>query len=78
MKYYSTRGMEKGVSSAQAIKQGLAEDGGLFLPESIPTLTKEEIDMLCKTDYPHRAAYILGKYLTDYTEEELLSDCLAA
>lgn len=78
MKYYSTRGMEKGVSSAQAIKQGLAEDGGLFLPESIPTLTKEEIDLLCKTDYPHRAAYILGKYLTDYTEEELLSDCLAA
>ncbi len=75
MKYYSTRGNGIGVTSAQAIKQGLAQDGGLFLPESIPALQKDEIDALCKMDYPHRAAYILGKYLTDYTEEELLEDC---
>ncbi len=78
MKYYSTRGDGIGVSAAQAIKQGLAEDGGLFLPEEIPALTKEEIATLCQMDYPHRAAYILGKFLTDYTQEELIADCKAA
>ncbi len=78
MNYYSTRGDGVGVSAAQAIKQGLAADGGLFLPEQIPALTAQEIDALCQMDYPHRAAYILGKYLTDYTEGELLQDCQAA
>ena len=57
---------------------GLAPDGGLFIPESIPALTTEEIAALCKDTYPVRAAKILGKFLTDYTYEELLSDCEAA
>ncbi len=78
MKYYSTRGDGIGVSAAQAIKQGLAADGGLFLPEQIPTLEEKELQALCKMDYPHRAAYVLGKYLTDYTEQELLEDCQGA
>ena len=57
MKYVSTRGMiEESVSSAYAIKTGLASDGGLFMPESIPTLTKKEIsDMtgIYRTTYVH-------------------------
>ena len=57
---------------------GLAPDGGLFIPESIPALTADEIAALCKESYPVRAAKILGKFLTDYTYEELLSDCEAA
>ncbi len=73
--YISTRGNTKPVSSAQAIKQGLADDGGLFMPEIIPTLTKEDFDILKKASYPERAAYVMSKFLTDYTYEELLADC---
>ena len=79
MKFQSTRDESAAkFSAAQVIKQGLAADGGLFVPEEIPTLTADEIAALCKVDYPTRAAKILGKFLTDYTEEELLADCRAA
>ena len=79
MKFQSTRDESAAkFSAAQVIKQGLAADGGLFVPEEIPALTADEIQALCKVDYPTRAAKILGKFLTDYTEEELLADCRAA
>ncbi len=79
MKFHSTRDTAKvGYDSAVVIKQGLAADGGLFVPESIPALTEGEIDTLLSADYATRAAVILGKYLTDYTEEELLADCREA
>ena len=79
MKFQSTREqVSSHLSAAQVIKQGLAGDGGLFVPEEIPTLTADEIAALCEADYPTRAARILGKFLSDYTEEELLADCRAA
>ena len=79
MMYQSTRdASHKKYTAAEVIKMGLAPDGGLFIPESIPALTADEIAALCKDSYPVRAAKILGKFLTDYTYEELLSDCEAA
>ncbi len=79
MMYQSTRDMShKKYSAAEVIKMGLAPDGGLFIPESIPALTEEEITALCTDSYPVRAAKILSKFLSDYTYEELLSDCTAA
>ena len=79
MDFISTRGKEvKRVSSAYAIKTGLASDGGLYMPESIPTLSREALTTLCGMSYPERAARILSLYLTDYTEEELLEDCRIA
>ncbi|MBE6671330.1 MAG: threonine synthase [Ruminococcaceae bacterium] len=73
--YISTRGNNVPVSSAQAIKQGLANDGGLFMPEVIPSLTEKDFEILKKASYPERAAYVMSKFLTDYTYEELLADC---
>ncbi len=78
MNYNSTRGLKIGATAAQAIKTGLCPDGGLFMPEAIPAITDEEIRALCGMDYAKRAAFILGKYLTDYTAEELLSYAEAA
>ena len=79
MKYQSTRGKSgESLSSAQIIKQGLALDGGLFIPDEIPSLTFDEISALCPLSYPERAAKILSKYLTDYTHDELLADCRVA
>ncbi len=79
MFYQSTRDpAHKKYSAAEVIKMGLAPDGGLFVPESIPALTADEITTLCTDTYPVRAAKILAKFLTDYTYEELLTDCTAA
>ncbi len=79
MNYISTRGGDaSGVSSAYAIKNGLAADGGLYMPEQIPALSLDEISNLSNLDYTERAAYILSKFLTDYSYEELLSDAKAA
>lgn len=79
MQYFSTRDQQQNkYDSAYVIKKGLAADGGLFVPESIPSLTKEEIISLCPLSYPERAAVVLSKFLTDYTYEELIADCKAA
>ena len=79
MFYKSTRSTgAASVSAAQAIKQGLANDGGLFVPESVPQLTEEDIKALCKMSYPERAAKVLSMFLSDYTAEELLADCREA
>ena len=76
MLYQSTRDASaKKVSASLAIKQGLADDGGLFVPEVIPALSEAEITELCRDSYPVRAAKVLSKFLSDYTYEELLEDC---
>jgi threonine synthase len=65
-------------SSSQAIKQGLASDGGLFVPVELPHLDQEFLSALANEPYDVRAAKILHLFLDDYTEEELLADCAAA
>ena len=71
MKYISTRSKTAPVDSAVAILQGLASDGGLFVPESIPKIKLEEINNLVDKPYTMCAGEILKKFLTDYTENEL-------
>ncbi len=79
MKYISTRGAHsEGVSSAYAIKTGLASDGGLFMPETLPQIDLSFIEELSALTYEQRAAKILSLFLTDYTEDELFSDAAAA
>ena len=71
MFYKSTRNSGLKVTSAQAISQGISEDGGLFVPESIPSLTLEEVEKIGKMSYSERAAYVFAKFLTDFTEAEI-------
>ncbi|MBR6407150.1 MAG: threonine synthase [Clostridia bacterium] len=71
MLYNSTRDNAVKVTSAEAITRGISADGGLFVPESFPQLSKDCIAALCKKDYIGRAKEILSLYLTDYTEEEI-------
>ena len=74
MKYISTRSKIAPVSSAEAILQGLAPDGGLFVPETIPKIKLDEIEKLVEMTYTQRAVDILKRFLTDFTEDEL-SEC---
>ncbi|WP_295087823.1 threonine synthase [Ruminococcus sp.] len=71
MFYNSTRNSNVKVSSAEAITQGISVDGGLFVPESIPKLSLDEIKAIGDMTYADRAAYIFAKYLTDFTEAEI-------
>ena len=70
MNYQSTRGGQTGISASQAIVQGLSRDGGLFVPETLPTLTKEEWECLQNSSYPDQARLILKKFM-DFTDEEI-------
>lgn len=76
MNYHSTRDKSVEVSSCEAIIKGLAPDGGLFVPDTIPCLSEEEIASLPDLSYTERAVAILSKFLTDYTEKEI-SDCVS-
>ena len=71
MKYISTRGNYAPVDAAEAIAKGMVPTGGLFVPESIPTLSADEIKAMAGKSYQELACWILGKYLTDYTEDEI-------
>lgn len=75
MQYVSTRDSKLNVTSAMAIKTGLAPDGGLFLPEEIPHISLDEIVKLSKMTYNERAEDILGRFLTDFSKEEI-KDCV--
>lgn len=71
MFYNSTRNSNVKVSSAEAITQGISAEGGLFVPESIPQLTFDEIKSIGEMKYADRAAYVFAKYLTDFTDAEI-------
>ena len=72
MYFISTRGSER-VTGAEAVVQGLAKDGGLFVPEKFPTVSAEEMERMLAMDYPERAALVLSKYFDEYDKDELLS-----
>ena len=79
MNYSSTRGFKEfGVTSAEAIKRGLAPDGGLYMPESMPNITEEFLNSLLPLSYAERSASVLSLFLTDYTKQELIEDASLA
>lgn len=71
LKYTTTRTDEIQITSSQAILNGLGNDGGLYLPLSIPKISIDEIASFSKMSYNQKALSILGKFLTDFTKEEL-------
>lgn len=71
MHYQSTRNSKISITSAEAIKKGLSEEGGLFVPESIPHISLDEISEFANMNYKERAYAILSRFLTDFTETEL-------
>lgn len=72
--YRSTRDDSVKVTASQAILKGLASDGGLFVPDSIPALDKS-LEELSKMSYKEVAYEVMKLMLDDFTEEEL-KDCI--
>ena len=71
MQYNSTRNASLSVCAAQAIAQGISVEGGLFVPQSFPTLTQALLQELTSLSYTERAKRILAMFLSDFTAEEV-------
>lgn len=70
MDYISTRSNRR-ASAAQAIAAGLSPDGGLFLPETLPAFTREDLRAMEGMDYTGRAVEVLSRFLSEFSREEL-------
>ncbi|MEJ2471467.1 MAG: threonine synthase [Desulfuromonadales bacterium] len=71
MKYLSTRGQVKDIPFKEAVMMGLAEDGGLLLPETIPQLTPGDLDALAKLAYPELAFQVMSSFIEDIAAADL-------
>ena len=68
--YKSTRNSNETATASQAILKGLAENGGLFVPDHIPALDVS-LEALSKMNYQQVAYEVMKLMFTDFTEEEL-------
>ena len=78
MDYFSTRSAREKVGAAEAIIRGLAPDGGLYVPESFPQFSAEDIAALGRLGYRERAARVMAPFLGEFSAEEVASLCSAA
>lgn len=79
MQFIGTRtGAAGAVSASRAILRGLAEAGGLYVPERFPSFSLSEIDGMRDMTYAQRAVKVLGAFLGDFTREELTDAVSAA
>jgi threonine synthase len=79
MRYVSTRGQSPAIGFWDAVLAGLAPDGGLYIPESWPTFTAQEIAAFAGMPYAEVAAAVIGKFAgPDIAPAELLDMTRAA
>ncbi|HEY5412575.1 MAG TPA: threonine synthase, partial [Caulobacteraceae bacterium] len=62
MRYISTRGGAPAAGFLDVVLEGLAPDGGLYIPEAWPELTPDELRAYARMDYPAVAADVLGRF----------------
>ena len=65
MEYISTRNTQKTFSFKDVFLQGLAPDGGLFVPKKFPAYTLEEIENLKNLSYKELAVKIIHEFCSD-------------
>ena len=70
--YHSTRNKDITATASEAILNGIALDGGLYVPDEIPKL-KVSFEALARMDYAHVAYEVMKLFFTDFTEEELMA-----
>ena len=74
LQYKSTRNDNVTVTASEAILKGLADDGGLFVPVSLPKLSVS-LEELKDMNYQETAYAVMKEFFTDFTEEEL-KECI--
>jgi threonine synthase len=77
IKYYSTNLKSPEVSFKEALLKGLAPDGGLYLPTSLPLISRSELESFSSKKYHEIAFYVLNKIIGDEIDKEELSKLCA-
>ncbi len=77
MRYISTRGTAPALDFEQVLLTGLAADGGLYVPEHLPTFSADEIAAMAGMDYPDLARRIITPFVGDCVPEDDLAAILA-
>jgi len=71
LQYKSSRGKSSEVSAAEAITMGISPDGGLFVPDSIPQISKNILKQMESWSYQERAVYTMNQFLEDFSVQEI-------
>lgn len=69
MRFLSTRGQTPPMGFTEAVATGLAPDGGLLVPESMPRLSQADLDAWSRLDYRDLTAAVFGCFATDLSPE---------
>ncbi len=77
MKYISTRGTAPELSFEEAMLTGLARDGGLYVPTSVPQMTREDIAALSGLSYEDTAFRVMRPFIGDSFTDDALQGCIA-
>lgn len=78
MKYISTRGAMAPMTYSEALLEGLATDGGLAVPQTMPTLSAQQIESWRDLEYADLAVEVLSLFATDIPRDDLARMCHAA
>ena len=78
MKYISTRGQAPALNFEQVLLTGLATDGGLYVPESLPTFSRQDIATMAALNYAQLAEKIIAPFVADCVPADDLREILAA
>ncbi|MBK8173976.1 MAG: threonine synthase [Rhodospirillales bacterium] len=73
MRYVSTRGTAPALSFDDVVLAGLAQDGGLYVPETWPTLSRDALQGMRRLSYPERAARVLALFAQPSLSEDELA-----
>ncbi|EPX78790.1 threonine synthase [Salipiger mucosus] len=77
MRYISTRGQAPALSFEEAMLSGLARDGGLYVPETVPTMSAEDIRALHGLSYEETAFRVMRPFVGDSFTDETFGDLIA-
>ncbi len=76
MQYISTRGLAPPLQFDDVLLEGLASDGGLYVPDKWPKISRSEIEKLKHLPYPDMALEIMYPYIGDAIPRSILRDIL--
>ncbi len=77
MKYVSTRGKAPALTFEEAMLSGLARDGGLYVPETVPQMSAEDIRALHGLPYEEVAFRVMRPFVGDVFTDEVFADLIA-
>ncbi|MEO1536595.1 MAG: threonine synthase [Pseudomonadota bacterium] len=78
MRYVSTRGNAPALNFEETMLTGLAPDGGLYVPEAVPTLTADQIARMHLSSYEDAAFTVMQPFVGDTFEEDTFRNIIAA